>query len=98
MRAGAERCPIFHIVVNSALMDLSPIETPVLLEQAKQGSHKAFERLWLAFGPRLVRQATLLCGDVSLAEDIVQETLIESWKSLDRFNGTCQFFTWLCAI
>ena len=79
-------------------MDLSPPEIPVLLEQAKEGNQEAFESLWLSFAPRLLRQATLLCGDVSRAEDIVQETLVESWKSLSRYNGSCQFFTWLCAI
>src|SRR5262245_49079855 len=33
-----------------------------------------------------------------MAEDLAQETLIEAWKSLRRFKGRCQFFTWLCAI
>jgi RNA polymerase sigma-70 factor (ECF subfamily) len=79
-------------------MDLPPPDSPALLEQAKEGNQEAFDGLCVALEPRLLRQAILLCGDVSLAEDIVQETLIESWKSLHRYNGTCQFFTWLCAI
>src|SRR5207249_7880755 len=33
-----------------------------------------------------------------MAEDLAQETLVEAWKSLPRFQGRCQFFTWLCAI
>jgi len=37
-------------------------------------------------------------ADASQAEDLAQETLVEAWKSLRRFNGQCQFFTWLCAI
>jgi RNA polymerase sigma-70 factor, ECF subfamily len=86
------------VEVNSVLMELLPPDSPALLEQAKEGSQEAFDRLCLAYEIRLLRQAILLCGDVSLAEDIVQETLIESWKSLRRYNGTCQFFTWLCAI
>jgi RNA polymerase sigma-70 factor (ECF subfamily) len=33
-----------------------------------------------------------------LAEDLSQETLFEAWKSLARYNGQCEFFTWICAI
>ena len=33
-----------------------------------------------------------------MAEDLAQETLVEAWKCLRRFQGRCQFFTWLCAI
>jgi RNA polymerase sigma-70 factor (ECF subfamily) len=40
----------------------------------------------------------VLCGQASLAEDLAQDTLVEAWKCLRRYNGQCQFFTWLCAI
>jgi RNA polymerase sigma-70 factor (ECF subfamily) len=33
-----------------------------------------------------------------LAEDLAQDTLVEAWRCLRRYNGKCQFFTWLCAI
>jgi RNA polymerase sigma-70 factor (ECF subfamily) len=29
---------------------------------------------------------------------LAQDTLVEAWKCLRRYNGQCQFFTWLCAI
>ena len=29
---------------------------------------------------------------------MAQDTLVEAWKCLRRYNGRCQFFTWLCAI
>jgi RNA polymerase sigma-70 factor (ECF subfamily) len=45
-----------------------------------------------------LRQAVTLCGNLTLAEDLVQDTLVEAWKYLRRYNGRCQFFTWLCAI
>ncbi|HUA37642.1 MAG TPA: sigma-70 family RNA polymerase sigma factor [Candidatus Sulfopaludibacter sp.] len=47
---------------------------------------------------RLLRQAAALTGGLHLAEDIVSETLIEAWKSFPRYNGSCQFSTWLYAI
>src|SRR5689334_24944971 len=39
-----------------------------------------------------------ICSNESMAEDLAQDTLVEAWKSLHRYNGRCQFFTWLCAI
>jgi len=59
---------------------------------------EAFGDLCRVLEPRLLRQALLVCGNASLAEELVQETLIEAWACLNRYNGACQFFTWLCAI
>jgi RNA polymerase sigma-70 factor (ECF subfamily) len=39
-----------------------------------------------------------LCGNETMAEDLAQDTLVEAWKSLRRYEGRSQFFTWLCAI
>ena len=39
-----------------------------------------------------------VCGNESMAEDLAQDTLVEAWKCIHRYNGRCQFFTWLCAI
>jgi len=39
-----------------------------------------------------------LSGNAATAEELAQETLVEAWRSLQRYNGQCQFFTWLCAI
>jgi RNA polymerase sigma-70 factor (ECF subfamily) len=47
---------------------------------------------------RLFRQAIALCHDCATAEDLAAETLIEAWKSIGRFDGSCRFSTWLYAI
>ena len=36
--------------------------------------------------------------DSHWADDLVQETLIEAWRSLARFDGRCRFSTWLYGI
>ena len=77
------------------------METPGtrrLLDQAQAGDAEAFGEVCRVYETRLLRQATALCGNLTLAEDLAQDTLVEAWKCLRRYNGRCQFFTWLCAI
>ena len=73
-------------------------DSQVLLVRARGGDTEAFCELCRLNETRLLRQAASLCGDSSLTEDLAQDTLIEAWKCLHRYNGRCRFFTWLCAI
>jgi RNA polymerase sigma-70 factor, ECF subfamily len=73
-------------------------DTTTLLDQARAGDTAAFGEICRVYGTRLLRQAVALCANEALAEDLAQDTLVEAWKSLRRYNGRCQFFTWLCAI
>jgi RNA polymerase sigma-70 factor, ECF subfamily len=73
-------------------------ETRSLLDQAQAGDVEAFGEVCRVYEKRLFRHAVALCGNAALAEDLAQDTLVEAWKSLRRYNGRCQFFTWLCAI
>lgn len=36
--------------------------------------------------------------DAAVAEELTQETFYQAVKSVKRFDGTCRFSTWLCAI
>ena len=69
-----------------------------MLDLARLGNAEAFCDVCRIYETRLLRQALTLCGNNSLAEDLAQDTLVEAWKCLHRYNGRCQFFTWLCAI
>jgi len=86
------------LAVSPALVGSDLPESPALIERAQAGDQDAFGMLCRLHGDRLVRQATLLCGERTMAEDLAQETLVQAWRSLRRFNGGCRFFTWLCAI
>jgi RNA polymerase sigma-70 factor, ECF subfamily len=88
--------PMFSL--NPALVESAPPDTQDLLAQAQAGDPDAFGELCRAYEARLVRQALVLCANLSLAEDLAQDTLVEAWRCLRRYNGRCQFFTWLCAI
>ena len=39
-----------------------------------------------------------LCQNEALAEEITQETFYKAMESLDKFNGNCRIFVWLCQI
>jgi len=69
-----------------------------LLARAREGDALAFCRLIEPLQTRLLRQATALNSDVSLAEDLVSETRVRAWKHLSRYNATCRLSTWLYAI
>jgi RNA polymerase sigma-70 factor (ECF subfamily) len=49
-------------------------------------------------GDRLMRSAYLLCGNLSDAEDIVQETFLQAIRSIHRFENRAKPYTWLHAI
>ena len=77
---------------------LTPPITTELLARARAGDPDSFCLLIEPLQTRLLRQAAALTGDLNLAEDIVSETLVEAWKSLARYNESCQLSTWLYAI
>jgi RNA polymerase sigma-70 factor (ECF subfamily) len=68
------------------------------LARARAGEAEGFCRLTEPLQTRLLRQAAALAGDLSAAEDLVAETLVEAWKSLERYDESCRFSTWLYAI
>jgi RNA polymerase sigma-70 factor (ECF subfamily) len=84
--------------LSPTFVDSAIPETRSLLDQAQAGDVEAFGEVCRTYEKRLFRQAIALCGNTALAEDLAQDTLVEAWKSLRRYNGRCQFFTWLCAI
>jgi len=77
---------------------LTPPAASELLASAREGDARSFCLLIEPLQTRLLRQAAALTGDLSSAEDIVSETLIEAWKSFPRYNEFCQLSTWLYAI
>lgn len=85
-------------MLNPTLAEMETLDTESLLDRARAGDADAFCELCRIVETRLLRHAVSLCGDGSLAEDLAQDTLVEAWKCLRRYDGRCQFFTWLCAI
>jgi RNA polymerase sigma-70 factor, ECF subfamily len=69
-----------------------------LIGRAQAGDTAAFEQLAQRYAAMLWRCALAFGCDGHWAEDLAQETLVEAWRSLPRFDGRCRFSTWLYGI
>ncbi len=69
--------------------------TRELVIGAQGGDHQAFERLAAANARRLHSVAVLIVRDPDAARDAVQETLIETWRSLPTLRDPDAFEGWL---
>ena len=84
--------------LSPSVLEADAPDVRSVLELACAGDAEAYGEVYRAYSTRLLRQAMTLCGNVAQAEELAQDTLVEAWKCLGRYNGRCDFFTWLCAI
>ena len=78
-------------------VEMTDAGEPLALARAGE-CRRGFCRMIEPLQTRLLRQAVALSGELGTAEDLVSETLVEAWKSLARYDGSCRFSTWLYAI
>ena len=57
-----------------------------------------FEELYKKYYPIVFRFTLSFCRDPVLAEEITQETFVKALEHLERFDGRCQLYVWLCQI
>lgn len=69
-----------------------------LVARARAGDDAAFTILADRYRARLRRTLFRITRDCDAADDAVQEALVRAWKSIARFEGRSQFFTWLTRI
>jgi RNA polymerase sigma-70 factor (ECF subfamily) len=86
------------LTLAPTLLEAQPSGAQSLLDRAQAGDADAFCELCRAYETPLLRQAMMVCGNATLAEELAQDTLVEAWKCLRRYNGRCRLFTWFCAI
>jgi RNA polymerase sigma-70 factor (ECF subfamily) len=69
-----------------------------LIADCLKGRTAAFGELVRRYQDRLFNVVYRLVGNMEDAQDVVQETLLNAYQSLDSFKGDSQFFTWLYRI
>ncbi len=65
-----------------------------LVLRAQSGDRDAFDALLRDIAPPLLRYASRVTGDVALAEDVVQETLIAIVRKIAWLNDASLFRAW----
>jgi RNA polymerase sigma-70 factor (ECF subfamily) len=66
-----------------------------LVERARSGDTRAFERLYRENSGRVYGLCLRMTRDAAAAEDCTQETFINAWRALDRFETRSSLATWL---
>lgn len=59
---------------------------------------KVTDETYKEYSQMVYRYLLSMTRDTSLAEELTQETFYQAVKSVHRFDGSCRFSTWLCAI
>lgn len=57
-----------------------------------------FEAVYTRYFRDVYRYALALTRDEQTAEEVTQETFFKALKSLDKFDGRCKVYVWLCQI
>jgi len=84
--------------LSQTVLDKANHDT-ALLTRIADGDREAFSDLYRSYQPRLIKFCSrILKNDVALAADIVDEAMIEVWKSAGSFSGRSQPSTWIHSI
>ena len=83
------------MMTQAGLKD-SPIDwEEALVQRARSGDTRAFERLYREHSGKVYGLCVRMTRDTAMAEDCTQETFINAWRALDRFETRSAFGTWL---
>jgi RNA polymerase sigma-70 factor (ECF subfamily) len=91
--SGATAIDMAHLPAISA--DAPPAAEAALVDAARGGDTRAFERLYRLHSGRVMGVCLRMCRRRDMAEDCVQLTFVRAWRNLSAFEGRSAFGTWL---
>ena len=59
---------------------------------------KVTDEVYREYSQMVYKYLFSLTGDAHVAEEVTQETFYQAVRCAGRFDGSCRFSTWLCAI
>ena len=69
-----------------------------LVARIATGDKRAFETLFTVYGERVFRYAHRMISDVSRAEEVTNDVMMEIWKNAGKFEGRSKVSTWILGI
>jgi RNA polymerase sigma-70 factor (ECF subfamily) len=69
-----------------------------LIDRSKQNDTAAFAQLVSEFQMMVFRLAFRLLCDEDETRDMVQDVFVKIWLSIDKYDGSCRFSTWIYKI
>ncbi len=71
---------------------------PPSVEALQSGDREAFAVIVDQYSPAIYRLALRMLGNPQEAEDVMQETFMNAYRAIDKFEGRSQISTWLYRI
>ena len=73
-------------------------EQELLVERALRGEQEAFNDIVYQYSSLMLRTANMIVGDRDIAEDVVQDALIQVWHHLPELREVRALHSWLMRI
>jgi len=77
---------------------VSETDDAALVRRARQGDEEAFGELLERHQARVYNHALRLMGNPQDAEEVLQDTFVQVFRNLEKFEGRSRFSTWLYRI
>jgi RNA polymerase sigma-70 factor, ECF subfamily len=74
------------------------VEQRLIVARALQGDHEAFTEIVDQYSTLMLRTASMIVGDRDIAEDVVQDALIQAWNHLADLRRAGALRPWLMRI
>jgi RNA polymerase sigma-70 factor, ECF subfamily len=84
--------------INLKALAPSNVSDKVLIQLIADGDKRAFKLLYARHHMRVLRFVIRLVGNESVAEEVVNDVFLQTWRHAQEFKGNSQVATWLLAI